>query len=184
MKGLLRRQSHGWRDSRLLSWLMLGISLCLLASVVWARGSHSGAWRHALEGEDLGDIPVMDVAGNSMQIAHPATIYFFETNCGPCAPVTERLNQFVASRRPGGLPVYALTNSMTFSRDSARLFVPGVQPLRLRKTTRELKVIKELPLVVQTDAEGRVLRAYVGQTTDAALTLLSYPPAASPAGRP
>jgi hypothetical protein len=174
---------RGLRDSRLLSWTVFTASLGLLGVVLWARATQTGAWRFEMEGQSLGELGVMDLAGDTARIVHPATIYFFETNCAACRPATERLNTFVAHRRPGGLPVYALTNSLEFSRDSARQFVPGVQPVRLRRTTRELKLIRELPLVVQTDARGRITRAYVGVAGDEALTLLNYPPAASPAGR-
>jgi hypothetical protein len=156
----------------------------LLGVVVWARVTQSGAWRFELEGQSLGTIGVMDLSGDSTRIVHPATIYFFETNCGPCTPATERLNAFMEHRRPGGLPVYALTNSLGFTRDSARQFVAGVRPVRLRRTTRELKLIRELPLVVQTDPRGRITRAYVGVASDEALMILNYPPAASPAERP
>lgn len=177
-------RSRGWRDSALFSWLVFIVSIGLLGSVVWARTTQSGAWRFEMEGQSLGQIGVMEPAGDSAQIVHPATIYFFETGCEPCRPATERLNAFVAHRRPGGLPVYALTNSLGFTPDSARQFVAGVHPVRLRRTTRELKLIQELPLVVRTDARGRIARAYVGVAGDEALTLLNYPPAASPAENP
>jgi len=167
----------------LISWLAFIASMGLLGTVIWARTTQTGAWRFELEGQSLGAIGVMDLDGDTAYIAHPATIYFFETDCEPCRAATERLNAFVARRRDGGLPVYALTNSLGFTRDSARQFRPGVRPVRLRRTTRELKLIRELPLVVQTDAGGRITRAYVGVAGDDALTLLNYPPAASPAGR-
>jgi hypothetical protein len=177
-------RSRGWRDSALLSWLVFIAGVGLLGAVLWTRATQKGAWRFELEGQSLGQIGVMDPAGDSARIVHPATIYFFETGCAPCRAATERLNAFVAHRRAGGLPVYALTNSLRFTPDSARQFVAGVVPVRLRRTTRELKLIRELPLVVQTDARGRIARAYVGVAGDEALTLLNYPPAASPTERP
>jgi hypothetical protein len=158
-------------------------SLALLGSVVWVRATNPGAWLSELEGQSLGEIPVMDFAGHESRIVHPATIYFFEADCLPCAPMTRQLNAFVATRPSGGLPVYALTNSINFSADSARVFGVGVQPLRLRKSTRQLRLIQELPLVVRTDALGRIERAYVGEATPEALMMLNYPRAASPAGR-
>ncbi|HEX8696951.1 MAG TPA: hypothetical protein VF746_31315 [Longimicrobium sp.] len=172
------------RDSRLLSWLVFLLGAGVLAAVVWARIAGTGTgWRGDLVGLPVGELPVTEMGGGDAEVTHPATIYFFETSCIPCGPATRELNRFSARRREGALPLFAITNSLAFSRDSALAFSRAVRTLRLRRSTPELRIVRELPLIVRTDARGRIVRAYVGIPGADALDVLGYPWQASATGR-
>lgn len=165
--------------------MMLGVSIVLFGAVAWTHLSGArGGWRPALEGRGVGELPAMAVSGHEVQIQHPALVYFFQTDCSPCAPVVGRLNQFASTRRPGGLPIYALTNSIHFTADSARVFSPEIHPVRLRNTTQELNFLQELPMLVRTDAAGLIKAAFVGVPSPEDLLALGYPWEASPTRRP
>jgi hypothetical protein len=155
---------------------MLVASIALLGAVAWSRiGTHGGGWRSELEGMPVGELPVADLAWREVHVRHPALIYLFDIPCAACEAAADRLNEYAAARRPGALPIYALTNSTGFVRDSASRFHPGIQPLRLRRTTRELRFVKELPLLVRTDASGRIRSAYAGVPSASDLETLGYP---------
>ncbi|HEY0025175.1 MAG TPA: hypothetical protein VGB24_19835 [Longimicrobium sp.] len=171
------------RSAGLLSRAMLAASIGLFGVVLWTRlAGARGGWAPELLGLRAGFLPVSTVTGAPAQLQHPALIYFFETSCTACTPAASRLNEFASARAPGALPIYALTNSTAFTPDSAALFGTGVQPVRLQRSTRDLRFVQRLPLFVQTDSTGRIVHAFTGIPQPDDLTVLGYPWQASTTG--
>lgn len=169
----MARKRH---SAGLLSWAMLAGSIGLFGVVLWARlAAPRGGWAPELLGSRMGFLPVSTVTGAPAQLQHPALIYLFETSCTECMPAASRLNEFASARASGALPIYALTNSAAFTPDSAALFGTGIQPVRLQRSTRDLRFVQRLPLFVQTDSAGRIVHAYTGIPQPDDLTVLGYP---------
>jgi len=174
------------RQSKLVSWVFFALSAGLLGFVVWSRFLATpprGEWQDQLAGALVGSLPVTDAQGRDLGMAHPAVLYFYSDNCRFCPPAAAQINSFVASHGTGGLPIYALTNYGRVPSGSTQGFGPSIQVIRLTRTTTNLNFVKEVPLLVRTDAGGRIQRAYVGIADDSVLAAMLAPREAGPVAR-
>lgn len=160
------------RNSKWLSWVMFGVSAAVLGMVVLALfggGSSEGRWRESIEGDEVRELPLEDLAGRAVKLRHPALLYFFDRQCRFCPAASERLNTYLSAHGTSALPVYAITNDWNFTADEARKFAPGVQVVRLTHTVRNLDFVTEIPLLVRTDDTGVIRGAFVGVPRDSSV---------------
>jgi len=173
------------RRRRLFSTVLFALSLSLFAFALWARflgPEREGQWRANLVGASIGPIPVETVDGKAVSVSHPALLYFFSSNCRFCPPAAERINQYVQARGTGGIPVYAISNNPMLSRVAAAGMSPPIRVLRLKQVTPVLGFVREVPMLVRTNARGGIERAYVGLADEAVLRELTSPLGAGAGG--
>jgi thiol-disulfide isomerase/thioredoxin len=171
---------------KLVTWATFAFSIGLLGLVVWARlfaTPARGEWKNQFAGARLDSLPVVDAQGQEIRIAHPALIYFYSSDCKFCPPAAQQINSFVTANGTAGLPVYALTNFGRIPQKSAEMFAPSVQVIKLTRTTPRLNFVKQVPLLIRTDAGGRIQRAYLGIAADSILAAMVMPREAGPVVR-
>jgi thiol-disulfide isomerase/thioredoxin len=180
------------RQSKLFNWVIFAVSIGLLGFMLWIRLFSTpprGEWREQLAGARLNrfapldSLPVVDTEGRHVELSHPAVFYFYSSNCKFCPPAAARINAFVAAHGSRSLPIYALSNYGRIPPSSAEMFAPSIRLIRLTRTTPRLTFVKEVPLLVRTDASGRIQHAYVGIAADTVLAAMLMPREAGPVAR-
>ncbi|HVG43161.1 MAG TPA: hypothetical protein VM890_00470 [Longimicrobium sp.] len=171
--------------SRLLSWASVAGGVALLAFAGYTRFANPtlGEWRRSAVGLPVGKLPVDDLDGAVVDVRHPSILYFFDRKCRFCPGAAARLQAYLARHPENSLPIYAVTNEWGIPRAYTAQFVAPIRVVRMERTTHDLTFVTDLPLLVRTDARGRVQHAYVGLPDEDALATLASPGAVGPPRR-
>jgi thiol-disulfide isomerase/thioredoxin len=151
-------------------------SVAVLVGVLWLRlggGAQRGEWRANLVGISVVSPVLGDHHGNEVVVSHPAVLYFYSDSCRFCPPVTRHIYSYAENPGFGGLNVYGVTREYLDPDLAWRAEAVGFRLLWLNGISPAFGFVRELPLIVRTDAEGVIAAAYVGRADAAVLRRLA-----------
>jgi hypothetical protein len=141
-------------------------SVAILVAVLWLRfggGVQRGEWRADLVGISVVAPILGDRHGSEVVVAHPAILYFYSDSCRFCPPVARHIYSYAETTGFGELNVYGVTREHLDPDLALRAEAVGLRMLRLNGTSPSFGFVRELPLLVRTDAQGMIAAAYVGR---------------------
>lgn len=123
-----------------------------------------GEWRPAYTGNFIGEIPLEDRQGRTIELRHPAILYFPKSGCHFCILAEEEIRVYVIHRRSSSsVPFYAISNDGPAYVDSLNeRLTAEVIVAALKRPVSALGFIKDFPMTIRTDPAGRVRHAFVG----------------------
>lgn len=163
--------------STALSWAAFLAAAGVLAAAVWVRliDPPRGEWRPRVVGTVVEPFRGRDTLRAVEEVTHPALLFFWGSQCQFCGPAGESLRAYVEEGGTGALPVFAITRDTLVSLDQMRKFGPRIRTLRLDGGVPSLGFVTDIPMLIRTSADGRVVSAYVGNPTDAVLRQMVPP---------